>query len=56
MKWFDHVQWTENDLDTLRHEAMHVLQDCSAGRVGDGLLESTMTTEFLAQVAREKRE
>ena len=25
------VQWTENDLDTLRHEAVHLLQDCNAG-------------------------
>ena len=54
VKWFDHVQWTENDLDTLRHEAMHVLQDCSAGRVGDGLLESTMTTQFLAEIAKQE--
>ena len=28
------VQWTANDLDTLRHEAVHLLQDCNAG---DGL-------------------
>ena len=28
------VRWTANDLDTLRHEAVHVLQDCNAG---DGL-------------------
>ena len=25
------VKWTENDLDTLRHEAQHVVQDCVAG-------------------------
>ena len=25
------VPWTENDLDTLRHEAVHLLQDCNAG-------------------------
>lgn len=25
------VEWTDNDLDTLRHEAHHVLQDCIAG-------------------------
>ena len=29
-------QWTENDFDTLRHEAHHVLQDCSNGRLLDG--------------------
>ena len=53
VKWFDHVQWTENDLDTLRHEATHVLQDCKDGRVGDGMLQLTMTTQFLAEIARE---
>lgn len=31
------VDWTENDLDTLRHEAHHVVQDCLRGRIGDGL-------------------
>ena len=25
------VRWTPNDLDTLRHEAVHLLQDCNAG-------------------------
>ena len=29
------VQWTANDLDTLRHEAHHVVQDCLAGELGD---------------------
>lgn len=29
------VQWTENDLDTLRHESHHLIQDCAAGGVGD---------------------
>ncbi len=28
--------WTAYDLDTLRHEAHHVLQDCLAGGLGDG--------------------
>ena len=27
--------WTANDLDTLRHEAHHLLQDCMAGEIGD---------------------
>ena len=26
------VRWTEEDLDTLRHEAQHLIQDCMAGR------------------------
>lgn len=29
------VSWTENDLDTLRHEAHHLLQDCAKGTIGD---------------------
>jgi len=29
--------WTENDFDTLRHEAHHVVQDCAYGTLGDGI-------------------
>ena len=29
------VEWTPNDLDTLRHEAHHVVQDCLKGVLGD---------------------
>jgi hypothetical protein len=29
------VEWTSYDLDTLRHEAHHVVQDCMAGKLGD---------------------
>jgi len=32
----DQVKWTANDLDTLRHESHHVVQDCNNGKVGDG--------------------
>lgn len=32
------VEWTANDLDTLRHEAHHVVQDCLVGPFGDGRL------------------
>ena len=32
----DQVKWTLNDLDTLRHESHHVVQDCNNGKVGDG--------------------
>lgn len=28
--------WTENDYNTLRHEAQHVVQDCAAGSLADG--------------------
>ena len=30
------VAWTSNDLDTLRHEAHHVVQDCVGGVLADG--------------------
>ena len=32
------VSWTANDLDTLRHEAHHLIQDCLAYRRGDQAL------------------
>ena len=52
-KSFDHVEWTENDLDTLRHEAHHLLQDCKDGRVGDGRLVPALSSEYLAELAEE---
>ena len=30
------VNWTEDDLNTLRHEAHHLVQDCRVGGFGDG--------------------
>lgn len=32
------VAWTANDLDTLRHEAQHLIQDCVDGGIGDNAL------------------
>ena len=29
------VSWTENDLDTIRHETFHIIQDCMAGSNND---------------------
>ncbi len=29
------VAWSDEDLDTLRHEAHHLVQDCAAGRIAD---------------------
>ena len=34
----EQVNWTDNDLDTLRHEAHHVIQDCNEGTISDGRL------------------
>lgn len=54
------VDWTANDLDTLRHEAHHIVQDCTLGSLGDNRLaplfgdkESTM--EFIRQSIGETR-
>ena len=52
-KSFDHVEWTENDFDTLRHEAQHLLQDCKDGRVGDGRLVPALSAEYLAEIAED---
>ena len=32
------VEWTDNDLDTLRHESHHLVQDC-VGQRGDNVLD-----------------
>ena len=32
------VDWTPNDIDTLKHEAHHIVQDCVSSRLGDGVL------------------
>ena len=47
------VRWTANDLDTLRHEAQHVIQDCMVGGLGDLQSDTYFTLddlkEFLAK-------
>ena len=39
------VSWTANDLDTLRHEGHHVVQDCNEGSMGDGKLANLFHEE-----------
>jgi len=39
------VEWTVNDLDTLRHEAHHLIQDCAAGTIGDGKMSLMFNSE-----------
>ena len=39
------VSWTANDLDTLRHEGHHVVQDCNEGGIGDGKLANLFHDE-----------
>ena len=41
----EEVGWTDNDLDTFRHEAHHVLQDCLAGTLGDSETKLLFDTE-----------
>ena len=44
------VDWTDNDLDTLRHEAQHLVQDCLDGQIGDNrLIPLFNTTEELSE-------
>ena len=65
------VAWTANDLDTFRHEAHHVLQDCLVGGVGDNasglyfetidelkefLEESSLTGEQIKRIVEVYRE
>ena len=40
------ARWTENDLDTLRHEAHHVAQDCIATGIGDNSLGTIYVKPF----------
>ena len=49
------VPWSENDLDTLRHEAQHVVQDCNEGVLGDGELGPMFTPEKLLEMMKASR-
>ena len=51
MYQFGEYEWTDEDLDTLRHEAHHLVQDCMDGRL-DGHL-TTVYRGFPAVVKRE---
>ena len=42
--------WSDDDRDTLRHEAVHLVQDCMGG-LGDNNLETTATVSRLMHVA-----
>jgi hypothetical protein len=35
---YSQVSWTQNDYDTLRHEAHHIVQDCADNTLGDSNL------------------
>lgn len=36
--------WTSNDLDTIRHEGFHIIQDCMDGTKGDQELDTVFTS------------
>ena len=46
------VDWTPNDLDTLRHETQHVIQDCNDGAVGDSEFQQIFTNTQIAEFAQ----
>jgi len=63
------VTWTDNDLDTLRHEAHHIVQDCASSSLLDSqmdnmfdqdelvkfIAQSRLTKERLEEIARQYR-
>ena len=40
----DVIEWTDNDLDTIRHEAIHAAQDCIGEDESDGVLDNIFTS------------
>ena len=44
-------KWTANDLDTLRHEAMHLVQDCRDGAI-DMMIDPPSTQQVDAMIDR----
>ncbi len=46
---YTQVAWTPNDLDTLRHEAHHVLQDCN-GKPWDAQLNKVFNPDELREL------
>ena len=47
------VHWTANDLDTLRHESMHVVQDCVSGGLGDSRASVFFEKDDLIRLMKE---
>ena len=41
----DVTTWTANDLDTIRHEGFHVIQDCMAGTKTDNVFDTVFTNQ-----------
>jgi hypothetical protein len=41
----DVTNWTANDLDTIRHEGFHIIQDCMAGTKTDQVFDTVFTNQ-----------
>jgi hypothetical protein len=39
------TEWTANDLDTIRHEGFHIIQDCMAGTKNDQEFDTVFTSQ-----------
>lgn len=55
------VTWTANDLDTLRHEAHHMVQDCAGAGLGNGHIvhlfqDSSQQRQFIDSVYTQRRQ
>ena len=55
------VEWTANDLDTLRHEAHHMVQDCAGAGLGNGHIvhlfqDSNQQRQFIDSVYTQRRQ
>ena len=46
------VGWTDNDLDTLRHEAHHIVQDCANSTLADNQMDNMFNEEELKEFIR----
>ena len=44
-KTSDLVVWTDNDLDTIRHEGFHIIQDCMVGANNDMVFDTVFTNQ-----------
>jgi len=41
----DVTDWTANDLDTIRHEGFHIIQDCMIGTKNDQEMDTVFTSQ-----------
>lgn len=46
------VGWTDNDLDTLRHESHHIVQDCANSSLADIHMDNMFNEEELKEFIR----